>query len=113
MVVRLAWRSLWRNKRRTLITITSIVMGLIIAIFFIAMAEGVYYQVVNEGVRMQAGHITLENPGYQTAPAIDLRIGDVEKIRNRIEGIGASSRLNCSFGGKVWSIRVPVRWVYR
>jgi putative ABC transport system permease protein len=89
MVVRLAWRSLWRNRRRTLITTASIALGLIIAIFFIAMAEGVYSQVVNEGVRMQAGHITLENPDYQTAPAIDLRIGAVGIIRKRIEGIEA------------------------
>ena len=63
----------------------SIALGLVIAIFFIAMAEGVYEQIVNEGVRMQAGHITLENPDYQTAPAIDLRIGSVEDIRERIK----------------------------
>jgi ABC-type lipoprotein release transport system permease subunit len=84
MIVRLAWRSIWRNRRRTLITTVSIGLGLTIAIFFIAMAEGVYRQVVNDGVRMQAGHITLENPGYQTAPAVDLRIGDVEELRRRI-----------------------------
>jgi ABC-type lipoprotein release transport system permease subunit len=53
------------------------------------MAEGVYEQIVNDGVRMQAGHITLENPEYQTAPAIDLRIGDVDGIRNQIKKIKA------------------------
>ncbi|MEQ8254247.1 MAG: ABC transporter permease, partial [Smithellaceae bacterium] len=72
MIFRVAWRSIWRNRRRTLITAASIALGLIIAIFFIAMAEGVYEQIVNDGVRMQAGHITLENPDYQMAPAIDL-----------------------------------------
>ena len=67
----------------------SIGLGLTIAIFFIAMAEGVYSQVLNDGVRTLAGHITLESPGYQTAPAIDLRINDVESARKRIEGIRA------------------------
>ena len=89
MIFRVAWRSIWRNRRRTLITAASIALGLIIAIFFIAMAEGVYEQIVNDGVRMQAGHITLENPDYQMAPAIDLRIGDVENIRKFIKKIEA------------------------
>ena len=89
MIFRVAWRSIWRNRRRTLITAASIALGLIIAIFFIAMAEGVYEQIVNDGVRMQAGHITLENPDYQMAPAIDLRIGDVENIRKYIKKIEA------------------------
>ena len=89
MIFRVAWRSIWRNRRRTLITTASIALGLVIAIFFIAMAEGVYEQIVNDGVRMQAGHITLENPDYQTAPAIDLRIGDVYGIRQQIKSIVA------------------------
>ena len=89
MISRLAWRSIWRNKRRTLITTVSIGLGLAIAIFFIAMAEGVYSQVVNDAVRMQAGHITLENPGYQRAPTVDLRIAGVEDLRHRIENIEA------------------------
>ena len=92
MIMRLAWRSLWRNRRRTLLTVSSIALGLTIAIFFIALAEGVYSRLVDEGVRMQAGHITLENREYQAAPAVDLRIGNVEVLRKRIEKIGAVER---------------------
>lgn len=89
MIVRLAWRSIWRNKRRTLITMTSIALGLTIAVFFTAMAEGVFRQLVNEAIRMQAGHITLENADYQTSPAVDVRVGDVEHLRRRIAGLEA------------------------
>lgn len=84
MIVRLAWRSIWRNTRRTLITMGSICLALTLAIFFIAMAEGVYRQVVEEAVRMQGGHVTLEDPEYQTAPAVDLRIDEVERLRGSI-----------------------------
>jgi ABC-type lipoprotein release transport system permease subunit len=96
----LAWRSVWRNRRRTFITVASIGLGLSIAIFFIAMAEGVYSQVVDDGVRMQAGHITLENPGYQTAPAVDLRIGGVTKLRMQIERIAAVDRTKLLIWGQ-------------
>lgn len=70
--LRLAWRSLWRNSRRTLITMVSIAFGLAIAIFFIGMAEGMYGQMIDQIVRMQAGHITLEQPEYAEAPSVDL-----------------------------------------
>lgn len=85
MIVRLAWRSIWRNRRRTLITMISIALGLAIAIFFIAMAEGVYSQIVDEAVRMQAGHVTLENPAYQTAPSVDLWIHVPDDLRATIQ----------------------------
>lgn len=85
MTVRLAWRSIWRNRRRTLITVCSIGLGLAFNIFFISLGEGVYHQLVEQIVRMQAGHITLENPEYREAPAIDLFINDIEKVRGKLE----------------------------
>ena len=74
MLTRLAWRSLWRNKRRTLITVVSIAFGLTFAIFFVSMGEGMYGQMIDQVVRLQAGHITLQNPEYSKAPSVDLFI---------------------------------------
>ena len=87
MIPRLAWRSIWRNRRRTLITVLSIGFGLTCAIFFIAIGEGVYTQLIDQVVRMQAGHITLENPNYRDAPAVDLWIQAPEKLRSQIESM--------------------------
>jgi ABC-type lipoprotein release transport system permease subunit len=87
MIVRLAWRSIWRNRRRTLITVLSIGFGLTCAIFFIAIGEGVYAQLIDQVVRMQAGHITLENPKYRDAPAVDLWIKAPELLRSQIESL--------------------------
>jgi len=85
MILRLAWRSIWRQKRRTLITVVSIGFGLALAVFFIAVAEGAYSQLVEQVVRMQAGHVTIENPAYRDAPAIDLRVDGVGRLRAEIE----------------------------
>ncbi len=85
MIARLAWRSIWRNRRRTLITVLSIGFGLACTVFFIAIGEGVYAQLIDQVVRMQAGHITMENPGYRDAPAVDLWIKTPESLRSQIE----------------------------
>ncbi len=86
MVCRLAWRSIWRNRRRTLITVVSIGFGLGLALFFISWGEGIYSQMIDQVCRMQAGHITLENPEYREAPAVDLIIDDLAGLRSEIEG---------------------------
>jgi ABC-type lipoprotein release transport system permease subunit len=85
MIPRLAWRSIWRNRRRTLITVLSIGFGLACTVFFIAIGEGVYAQLIDQVVRLQAGHITMEHPGYRDAPAVDLWVKAPESLRSRIE----------------------------
>jgi len=85
MIIRLAWRSLWRNKRRTVITVCSIALGLTFAIFFIALAEGAYEQMIEQMVRIQSGHITLEHPEYRQAPSVDLWITVPPQLRSEVE----------------------------
>ncbi len=85
MIARLAWRSIWRNRRRTLITVLSIGFGLACTVFFIAIGEGVYAQLIDQVVRLQAGHITMENPRYRDAPAVDLWVKAPESLRSHIE----------------------------
>ncbi|MFC1654469.1 ABC transporter permease [Myxococcota bacterium] len=84
-LTKLAWRSIWRNRRRTIITLVSMVLGLVIAIFFISFAEGVYTKMTDSAVRMLGGHVTLEHPEYRDAPAVDMTVGGLAEIRKRIE----------------------------
>ena len=96
MLARLAWRSIWRNRRRTFITVGSIAMGLAIAVFFITFADGVYAQLVDDVVRMQAGHITLEHPDYRRAPNTDRWVAHAAALESRlarIAGVAFTKRL--------------------
>lgn len=93
MLRRLAWRSLWRQRRRTLLSVTSIGLGLSFAIFLIATCEGIYHQVVQDALKMQTGHLTLEHPGYREAPALELYIRGVSELQQRLKGIA----------GVIWS----------
>lgn len=87
LLIKLAWRSLLRNKRRTLITVISIALGTGLALFFISLQLGVYEKMIDEAVRMNAGHLTVEHGDYELAPSIDLFVSPVTEISRMAEGI--------------------------
>ena len=91
MRARLAWRSIWRHRRRTVITVVSIAFGLACVIFFISLNEGVYAQLVDDAVRMQAGHVTIEHAEYREAPAIDLTVRGATASRSSASSSTLSS----------------------
>jgi len=95
LLVKIAWRSIWRSKRRTFITVSALSFALSLVVFFIAFAEGVYAGMINEAVRMQAGHVTIEHRDYHDAPATDLTVADAPALRIKLAALDgvASTKL--------------------
>jgi ABC-type lipoprotein release transport system permease subunit len=83
-LVRVSWRSIWRNWRRTFITVSAISGGLGLSLFLLAFQYGIHNQVITDAVKIQSGHITLENKEYRDAPAVDLWIRVSSQLRNQI-----------------------------
>ena len=61
---KLAWRNLWRNKRRTLITSASIFFGVLLSAFMSSMQEGSYAQYIKSIVNFYSGYIQVHQKGY-------------------------------------------------
>lgn len=60
----LAWKNLWRNRRRTLITLSALGLSLFLLQTFHNLSFGVYAQMVDSGVRAGSGHIALYRGDY-------------------------------------------------
>jgi putative ABC transport system permease protein len=60
----MAWRNLWRNKRRTLITVASVFFGVLLATFMSSMQEGSYTSMIDNVVRFYSGYIQIQNEAY-------------------------------------------------
>jgi len=88
LVLKLSWRNLWRNPRRSLITICSIGVGLGCSLFLTALGDGVYREVVDGAVRMHAGHVTVTHPRYIESPAPALRVPSVKAVREAAASLG-------------------------
>jgi len=62
--IKLGWRNLWRNRRRSIIELTSIAGSIFLAVFMNNLAKGSYAQMVRDAVKMGSGHIGLYRSEY-------------------------------------------------
>ncbi len=62
--LKLAWRNLWRNKQRTLITSASIFFGVVLSAIMSSMQEGSYAQYIKTIVNFYSGYIQVHQKGY-------------------------------------------------
>ena len=86
-IIKLAWRNLWRNKRRTIITISSICFGLVLALVFIGLGDGTYGTMIDSAARLGSGHITLEHSAYRTSLLTRLTLRSTDEIVNQFDTI--------------------------
>ena len=71
MLLKLAWLNIWRNKRRTFITMASVFFAVFLAIAFRSMADGVYENMVRGVVSYSSGYIQIHSRGYWEEQSID------------------------------------------
>jgi putative ABC transport system permease protein len=67
--IMLAWRNLWRHKRRTFITLSSIALGFGLTVFSIGMQDSGHNNMVANAINMGDGHITVQHSEYLHSPA--------------------------------------------
>jgi len=80
----IAWRNLWRRKRRTLITGISIGFGVMLSVTFTGTGDYGYTNMINTGAIMGLGHVTIEPYGYNQTPSLDKRLRKAKQIRDRV-----------------------------
>jgi ABC-type lipoprotein release transport system permease subunit len=70
ITLRLAWRNLWRNHRRTLIMLAAIVVGVWATIFMNALTRGMVDDMVTDGIRALPGHVQVHHPAFRDDPSV-------------------------------------------
>ena len=97
MLFALAWRNLWRQPRRTLLSLTSIVFTGALLVFLLSFQIGVYGQMKESALKLFDGYAQMQAPGYSEDP--DLR-------RSLIDAAGLKSVALAVPGVNVAAMRV-------
>ncbi len=77
IVLRLAWRNLWRHTRRTWLTIGAMVFSNILLVFMMSLQFGMYDLMIDNTLQIFSGHVQVQAPGYK----------DDQKMRQVVPGV--------------------------
>lgn len=71
MLLRLAWRNIWRNRRRTYITGASILFAVLFASFMESLQRGAWNNMIDSVVSYYFGYVQVHEQGYWVEQSID------------------------------------------
>lgn len=71
MILKLIWRNLWRNSRRTLITMASIAFAVLFSILMKSFQDGVFNNLIKNVVSYYSGYIQIHQKGYWDEQVLD------------------------------------------
>ena len=83
-LIKIAWRNLWRNRRRTILTAASVVLAIVLALFMRSMQFGSYEQMIQAGVN-QVGYLEIHSRGFWKDQSIDKAFFDDNKINRTLK----------------------------
>lgn len=120
MIFTLAWRNIWRNKRRTLITTASISFAVFFSCIMQSTQLGSYERMIDNAVRFYTGYIQIHDKGYWDEKTIDnsftfneqtlesiIRTDEVTQTTPRLESFALASYKLKTKGALVIGIHPP------
>jgi putative ABC transport system permease protein len=87
MVFKIAFRNIFRQKRRTLLTALTMFGGFVLCSFSIAFMDGSYNNVINMFTRNQLGHIQIHHHEYTDRPSLYRTVDASEDIGRAVGGV--------------------------
>ena len=73
LLATLAWRNLWRHKRRTAMILFAFALGVWSMVVLAAISRGSLEQQLTNSIRNLTGHIQIHAPGFRDDPVIEHR----------------------------------------
>jgi len=74
-IFKIAWRNLWRNRRRTMITSASVFFAVFFATIMRSYQLGSYDQMITNLIESYTGHLQIQHKEYLDNPMIDYSFG--------------------------------------
>lgn len=87
MMLKMAFRNIFRHKRRTVLTGLSMFGGFVMAAIFIGWADGTYSNIIDGFTRNNFGHIQIHAENYLDRPSLYKTIDDLSVVKEAVSGL--------------------------
>lgn len=93
MTLRVAWRNLWRHKRRSWITISAMVFSNLLLVFMISLQFGSYQMMIDNTLKAYTGHMQIQAQGYNDDPKMRNSISNIISIADEVREQAGTARV--------------------
>ena len=95
LILKMAWRNIGRNRRRTAATVGAMAFGLYAMVIWFGMLQGMLNDMEETVVEVELGDLQIHAPTYLDDPSLYTDIDNVDALLSRLEAAGfrASARL--------------------
>ncbi len=80
IVLRLAWRNIWRQPRRTWLTTGAMVFSNTLLIFMMSLQFGTYELMIDNSLQAFSGHLQVQAPGYKDDMKMRQSVPDIQTL---------------------------------
>ncbi len=92
ITLKIAFRNIFRQKRRTFLTVLTMFGGFTLSSFSIGWMDGSYNYIIDMFTRYQLGHIQIHKEGYLDRPTIYKTIDNYDEISATVENTRGVAR---------------------
>ena len=85
IILKMAFRNILRQKRRTILTAMSMIGGFVLAAISIGWSDGSYNDIIDTFTRNRLGHIQIHEKTYLDRPSIYKTIDDTASIGQTLD----------------------------
>ncbi|MEK8019151.1 MAG: ABC transporter permease, partial [Candidatus Parabeggiatoa sp.] len=87
MILRLAWRNIWRHPRRSGLTIAAIAFAAFLLVFMITLQLGSYDMMIENNLSVLTGHFQVQREGYLDKPKMRSTIAQAQSLAETLRKI--------------------------
>lgn len=84
MLLKLAWRNIWRNKTRSVITISAVFIAVLLSDVMQSFQQGMWETMLNSSMNFM-GHIQVQSKAFKDEPTLDNGFEANENLINKIQ----------------------------
>jgi ABC-type lipoprotein release transport system permease subunit len=83
-MIPMAWKNIWRNKGRTIITMSSIFFAVILSVLASSLQDGIFDNLVKNVVGFYTGYVQVHKQGYWNEQILDNSLTRTAATEQRI-----------------------------
>lgn len=101
MLLTIAWRNIWRNRRRSMIVLISVIVGVAAMMFTDGLSVGMIYQMLDNRIGSHTAHVQVHANGFNDHRVIGKNIEKTRIVEHALEqtpGVRHWSRRVVTYG---------------